>query len=310
MTKTVTAAAVAIPEVDFALPSQQVATVETPAAPLPALPPQEATILGIIERASRDPNVDIDKMERLIGMQERIQTKQAQIEFDNAMAEAQEAMKAIRTDAANTQTKSKYATYAALDLATRPIYSRHGFALSFNTGDAPNPNEVRVLCTVSHRAGHRQDYKIDMPADGKGPQGAAVMTRTHATGAAASYGQRYLLKLIFNLAVGDVDDDGNGAMGSWGAGGKQGAVDEAAADGLIQGGDQRSTYRRTADAKNDRWCEDAIVYCNSVNNKEDLVAWWKKNAAKREEIEGKHPEDYRKFIRVYDLTMDGFNARR
>ncbi len=178
---------------------------------MPTVQPEPTTVLNIIERASRDPNVDIDKMERLIAMQERIHAQRAQAEFDTAMADAQEAMRAISPDKDNSQTKSKYATYAALDQATRPIYSKHGFALSFNTGDTPKDNEVRVLCTVSHRDGHRQEYKIDMPADGKGPQGASVMTRTHATGAAASYGQRYLLKLIFNLAVGDIDDDGNGA---------------------------------------------------------------------------------------------------
>ncbi len=185
--------------------------VATVADAMPAVQPEPTTILNIIERASRDPNVDIDKMERLIAMQERIQSQRAQAEFDTAMADAQESMRAISPDKDNSQTKSKYATYAALDHAVRPIYSKHGFALSFNTGDAPKENEVRVLCTVSHRGGHRQAYKIDMPADGKGAQGANVMTRTHATGAAASYGQRYLLKMIFNLAVGDIDDDGNGA---------------------------------------------------------------------------------------------------
>lgn len=49
-----------------------------------------------------------------------------------------------------------------------------------------------------------------MPADGKGAKGGDVMTKTHAAGSAMSYGQRYLLKMIFNLAVGD-DDDGQKA---------------------------------------------------------------------------------------------------
>ena len=50
-----------------------------------------------------------------------------------------------------------------------------------------------------------------MPADGKGAQGRDVMTRTHATGSAVSYGRRYLLLMIFNIAVGGEDDDGNAA---------------------------------------------------------------------------------------------------
>jgi hypothetical protein len=50
-----------------------------------------------------------------------------------------------------------------------------------------------------------------MPADGKGARGGDVMTKTHATGSAASYGMRYLLKMIFNIAVAEADDDGNAA---------------------------------------------------------------------------------------------------
>lgn len=206
-----------IDKIDFTTPTMQATPSEAANLPAPQIgnlpaPVQPATMLDIIDRASRDPSVDIDKLERLINMKERMEARQAQAAYDNAMAEAQKEMAPIRADMENKQTKSRYASYAQLDNAIRPIYSRHGFALSFDTGDAPNPTEVRVLCTVSCH-GHRESKKIDMPADGKGPQGAAVMTRTHATGAAASYGQRYLLKLIFNLAVGDVDDDGNGADG-------------------------------------------------------------------------------------------------
>jgi hypothetical protein len=49
-----------------------------------------------------------------------------------------------------------------------------------------------------------------MPSDGKGAKGNDVMTRTHAAGSAMSYGMRYLLKAIFNIAIGE-DDDGNAA---------------------------------------------------------------------------------------------------
>ncbi len=50
-----------------------------------------------------------------------------------------------------------------------------------------------------------------MPADGKGAKGGDVMTKTHATGSAVSYGRRYLMGMIFNLAVISRDDDGNAA---------------------------------------------------------------------------------------------------
>lgn len=170
---------------------------------------ESAAIFQIIERAARDPNVDIDKMERLIKMQEAVQARQAELEFDEAMSAAQEAMQPVRADANNTQTRSKYATFAALDAAIRPIYTKHGFSVSYSTDDSPLDGHVRVVAKVA-RGGHRERPHIDMPADGKGAKGGDVMTKTHATGSAIQYGRRYLLGMIFNIAV-SRDDDGNAA---------------------------------------------------------------------------------------------------
>ena len=177
----------------------------------PAMPTQSPTaeIFSMIDRASRDPNVDIEKFERLMAMQERQDSKRAETAFNIAMKDAQSEMGTIGADANNPQTRSKYATYAKLDSVLRPIYTRHGFSLSFDEDDSPKPDHIRVVCYVAHEAGHTRTYRKDMPADGKGAKGGDVMTKTHAAGAAASYGARYLLKGIFNIAVGEEDKDGN-----------------------------------------------------------------------------------------------------
>lgn len=168
-----------------------------------------AAIVHMIERAARDPSMDIDKLQRLIEMRERQEAKEAERAFDAAMSLAQAEMRPVAADANNPQTKSKYASYYALDRALRPIYTKHGFSLSFDTGEATVAEHVRVLCRISC-AGHSRVPHIDMPADGKGAKGGDVMTKTHATGSAVQYGTRYLLKMIFNIAVGG-DDDGNAA---------------------------------------------------------------------------------------------------
>ena len=179
------------------------------------LPPRNeiATVLHAITAAANDPNVDIDKMERLLNMHERMHARANEQKFNAAMTKAQAAMGPISADAVNPQTRSKYASYAQLNRALRPIYTKNGFALSFDTDDSPKEDHIRVLCYVSHAAGHVRTYKCDMPADGKGAKGGDVMTKTHAQGSAMTYSQRYLLKLIFNVAIGenDDDDDGNGA---------------------------------------------------------------------------------------------------
>lgn len=168
-----------------------------------------AALIQLIERVAVMPNLDVDKLKQLLDMQERITSRNAEVAFNTAMKDAQKEMRPISADATNPQTKSKYATYAKLDSVLRPIYTSHGFSLSFDEADCPKPDHIRVVCYVAHDAGHTRTYRKDMPADGKGAKGGDVMTKTHATGAAASYGARYLLKGIFNIAVGDDDRDGN-----------------------------------------------------------------------------------------------------
>lgn len=167
------------------------------------------TLLAVISRAAADPQTDVEKMERLMVMYERLEAKKAETAFNNSMSDAQTKMRPISADADNKQTKSSYATYGKLDSALRPIYTQAGFALSFDTDNERTADAVKVLCYVTHTGGHTRTYRVEMPADGKGAKGGDVMTKTHATGAAMSYGMRYLLKMIFNVAVGEDDTDGN-----------------------------------------------------------------------------------------------------
>ncbi|MES0444921.1 MAG: ERF family protein [Desulfobacterales bacterium] len=170
---------------------------------------QSDSLLQAIVSASSNSEIDVEKMERLWAMKEKIDAKDAEIAFNAAMAETQSEMRPIAADANNPQTRSRYASYAALDKALRPIYSRHGFALSFDEGDSSKESHVRVLCYLSHKKGHSRTHHTDMCADGKGAKGGDVMTKTHASGAAMTYGMRYLLKMIFNVAIGEDDTDGN-----------------------------------------------------------------------------------------------------
>ena len=174
---------------------------------------ETASLLAVISRAASDPNADIEKMERLMAMYERMESRKAERAFNEAMKAAQSQMVRVAADKTNSQTHSEYATYAELDRMARPIYTSCGFALSFDTADAASPDYVRVLCYVSHEAGFTRTYHVNMPADGKGAKGGDVMTKTHAVGSAMTYGQRYLLKQIFNIAIGvdRDDDDGNAA---------------------------------------------------------------------------------------------------
>jgi len=178
-------------------------------------PVQPPSMFELIMRAVRDPACDPLKMAQLLDLSRQVQADEAQKAYNASMIDAQAEMDPVRTDANNPQTRSKYATHAALDRAIRPIYSKHGFALSYDTGDGAPPDHMRVLVNVMHREGHTKVHHMDMPADGKGAKGGDVMTKTHAAGSAFSYGKRYLEGGVFNIIVSDApDDDGNAAGGN------------------------------------------------------------------------------------------------
>ena len=166
--------------------------------------------LQLFQRMVRDDTIPLDRIERILAMIDEREAVMNRRAFNDALSKAQQEMKTIARDASNSQTSSRYATLAAIDQAIRPIYSKHGLSPTFNTKPSPNGELwVLVTCELSHRGGHSRSYEIDMAADGKGAKGGDVMTRTHAIGAAVSYGRRYLLQMIFNLST--ADDDGNSA---------------------------------------------------------------------------------------------------
>lgn len=176
---------------------------------IPGLP-APANLMEVIARAASDPNVDADKMERLWQLHERISARQAEIAFNTAMNACQAEIPAVFRNKINEEKSSRYADLEQLDKVSRPIYTRHGFALSFGTADCPLPGHARQTCLVSHIGGYSRLYQADIPLDLTGPKGNPNKTGVQGFGSSMSYGQRYLTKLIFNIALTNEDNDGEG----------------------------------------------------------------------------------------------------
>lgn len=174
------------------------------------MPPDMSAYAQIIERAAANPNVDVDKLVRLIELQEQLIQRRAKAAFAEAMALAQNQIKQVKFNARNQQTRSNYATYTAIDREIRPHYTYAGFSMTFDTEPSEFPDQIIIACDVSHTGGFTRRYRLPMPTDGKGAKGGDVMTKTHATGAATSYGMRYLAKMIWNIAIIVDEDDVDG----------------------------------------------------------------------------------------------------
>lgn len=56
---------------------------------------EATTVLQVIQKAASDPSCDIEKLERLMAMHERMQAKQAEQQYADAMAAMQQELPAI-----------------------------------------------------------------------------------------------------------------------------------------------------------------------------------------------------------------------
>lgn len=164
-----------------------------------------APMLSMIERAARDPNVDIDKMERLVQMQERALARQAKAEYDAAMAEMQPELPSVG-ERGNAAGRYTYALWEDINAQIKPILSKHGFALTFRTDFTDG---ISVTGVLSHRLGHREETTIKLPADKSGNK-----NDVQAVASSVSYGKRYTAGALLNLTSHGEDDDafaaGNG----------------------------------------------------------------------------------------------------
>lgn len=167
--------------------------------------PFERMAIALVDKGG-----DLAKLDQLLELQMKWDREQARKAYDNAMAECQAAMPRVYKDKYNEQTKSWYATLESVAKAAQPIYTAHGFSLSFNTSESKYANHILIKCKCSHKDGHSEHFEYDQPLDDAGIAGNKNKTPTHARGSAVSYGRRYLTMMVFNLATSD-DDDGNKA---------------------------------------------------------------------------------------------------
>ena len=171
----------------------QLATIQPP-----TVEPEAATLLAVISRAAADPSCDLDKMERLMAMHERMLAHNAAAQFANALADMQSELPSIgeRGDAAG---RYKFALWEDINTAIKPILQKHGFALSFRIDTA---NGITVTGVLSHRNGHREQTSITLPADGSGNKNAV-----QAVASSVSFGKRYTAGALLNLTSHGEDDD-------------------------------------------------------------------------------------------------------
>lgn len=159
-------------------------------------------------KAAKEAGIAPADIQGFLDVQINWEKREAEKEFNSAMARVHANIPNIGKTATNQQTRSKYAELDEIIKGTKKVYTEEGFSVSFYEGEMAPANHVRICADVLHRLGHKITRHYDVPLDGVGIKGNANMTAIHGKASSTSYGRRYLMCMIFNIPTGD-DNDGN-----------------------------------------------------------------------------------------------------
>jgi len=172
-------------------------------------------LLAAIQAAATN-NVNVDTIERLIALKMALDAAEAKRAFAEAFRAAQEEMVPVVRDAENKHTGSRYALYETIDAAIRPIYTRHGFSMTFNSPVPRSGKEdITIGLSIMHVGGHSiDDYRLTGPLDVAGSKGTANKTEIQGVVSTVSYLRRVLECMAWNIVVRNEDKDGNSFAGT------------------------------------------------------------------------------------------------
>jgi hypothetical protein len=178
----------------------------------PPLPPVGAPdpILVMIANAARDPQVDIEKFERLMTLRERVAQSDARRSFYAALANAKgefgPILKKRMVDYPHKEgsgsTKYAYEEFADISAVVDPVLSKWGLTYRFKT--VQDGAKVKVTCILSHADGYSEENSLEGVEDKSGQKNA-----NQAIGSTVTYLQRYTLKEAVGVGA-SRDDDGQG----------------------------------------------------------------------------------------------------
>ena len=158
-------------------------------------------MVSMIERIALDPNADLAKLEKMLEMKERLEEREARRAFDRAMAEAKSDIPPILktgtvdyTNSKGERTHFKHETLDGIAAIVDPILSQHG--LSYRYRAKQENGNLFVTCIVAHRDGFSEETTLQ-----GGPDSGAGKNNYQAMGSAATYLQRYTLKLALGLSA-------------------------------------------------------------------------------------------------------------
>ena len=159
-------------------------------------------------RVAVEKGADVETLERLVGLYERVADRNAAAEFTDAIRSFQEQCPPIPHDGeASFSTRSAgkmqytYSTLNQIRLTVNPIL--HSLGLSYTWDSEVVDKFVRVTCEVSHTAGHSHSASFMAPVD---ERNNALSGAQHYAGT-LTFAKRHSLIQALGITTADEDND-------------------------------------------------------------------------------------------------------
>lgn len=163
---------------------------------------EQTSALSVIQQMVTSGNFDVSVARELLEMQKDFMRHQAVINYNNDFALMSKEIPVIaKSKKAHT---TSYAPLEDIVKVVQPILSKYGFSVSFTTNQ-DGLDAVTVNCSLQHKDGHSTSTSLMLPTKAVNNS----MNAMQAIGAAISYGKRYTICGILNIATAQ-DDDNNG----------------------------------------------------------------------------------------------------
>lgn len=157
-------------------------------------------------RYALDSGADLDRLEKLMELQDRDNASKARMAFVAAMAEFKKSAPTILKDknVSFAGTSYSHATLGGICEVVIEALARHGISHDWDT-QQPASGMIVVTCSLTHVLGHSKSTTMEAPPDNSGKKNGIQQIASTVT-----YLQRYTLLGACGLATKDMDDDGYG----------------------------------------------------------------------------------------------------
>lgn len=185
--------------------TQEVAVVEKKKAVKRSPNPNDITMEAVLYEAVQQ-GMSADALEKLVGLKERLDAKEAEKTFNIAFAKFQGSISVIigRKEGSKTSDGTvafKYAPIEQIIEVIRAPMAECGLSVSF---DGKLTDKIRkTVCTVTHIDGHSKSASFESERS----EGTRLMSNLQKESSTVSHHRRYALNMVLNIVTEGEDDE-------------------------------------------------------------------------------------------------------